>query len=215
MPSPPRLVLASASPRRRQLLHNLGLTFLVRTSRIAETLVPGEGARTRAVRLARDKARDVASRLRQPAWVLGADTLVVAGVTVLEKPVNRGHALGMLDRLSDSRHTVITGICLTPAHLPGRVERSGYRTTRVTFRPLSRAQKEWLLHGGEYKDKAGAYAVQGRAAAFISTLTGSPSNVIGLPLDLVNEYLAEAGFMPALFRRRHPPAENAGTRRHS
>ncbi|MCZ6650889.1 MAG: Maf family protein [Acidobacteria bacterium] len=215
MPSQPRLVLASASPRRRRLLRNLGLTFLARTSRVAETLVPGEGARARAVRLARDKARDVASRLRQPAWVLGADTLVMAGAKVLEKPVDRGDALRMLDRLSGRRHTVITGICLTPAHLPGRRERSACRTTRVTFAPLSRDQKNWLLAGDEYKDKAGAYAVQGRAAAFILSLTGSPSNVIGLPLDLVHELLGEAGYMPAPVRRRRHPAGSSGTRRRS
>ncbi|TDI34727.1 MAG: septum formation protein Maf [Acidobacteria bacterium] len=215
MPSQPRLILASASPRRLLLLRNLDLSFMVRTSHIAETRVPGEGARQRAVRLAREKARDVASRLRQPAWVLGADTLVVAGTTVLEKPVNRDDALRMLDRLSGCRHTVITGICLTPAHLPGRRESTSCRTTRVTFSPLSHHQKNWLLTDDEYKDKAGAYAVQGRAAAFISSLTGSPSNVIGLPLDLVYEFLEEAGYMPAPVRRRHHPAARSGTRQRS
>jgi septum formation protein len=139
----------------------------------------------------------------------------MAGAKVLEKPLDRGDALRMLDRLSGRRHTVITGICLTPAHLPGRRERSASRTTRVTFAPLSRDQKNWLLAGDEYKDKAGAYAVQGRAAAFILSLTGSPSNVVGLPLDLVHEFLAEAGYMPAPVRRRRPPARSSGTRRRS
>ncbi len=215
MPSPPRLVLASASPRRRLLLRNLGLTFMVRTSRIAETLVAGEGARARAARLARDKARDVASRLRQPAWVLGADTLVVTGTTILEKPLDHGDALRMLGRLSGCRHTVITGVCLTPAHLAGRRERLSCRATRVTFGHLTREQKNWLLEGDEYKDKAGAYAVQGRAAAFIRSLTGSPSNVIGLPLDLVYEYLGEAGYLPLSVKRRRRPSENSGSRRRS
>jgi septum formation protein len=215
MPSRPRLVLASASPRRRRLLRDLGLTFLARTSRVAETFMAGEGARARALRLARDKARDVASRLRHPAWVLGADTLVVASGTVLEKPVDRSDALRMLDCLSGRRHTVITGICLTPALLPGRRERSECRATRVEFAPLSRDHKDWLLAGDEYKDKAGAYAVQGRAAAFIISLTGSPSNAIGLPLDLVQEFLGEAGYLPAPVRRRRPPAGSSGTRRRS
>jgi len=215
MPTQPRLVLASASPRRRLLLSSLGLEFVVRTSHLAETVVPGEGARARAVRLARQKAHHVAVRTRQPAWVLGADTLVVIANKVLEKPLDRDDALRMLGHLSGRKHTVITGVCLTPAALPGRQERSGWRATQVTFAHLSRDQKTWLLAGGEYKDKAGAYAVQGRAAAFIPRVTGSPSNVIGLPLDLVHELLAQAGYLPVPLNRRRPLAGSSDTRRRS
>jgi septum formation protein len=208
----PRLILASASPRRRHLLRCAGVPFRVQASRVSEHPVPGEPPRSRALRLAREKARDVAARARRPTWVLGADTLVVVAGRILEKPADDREARSMLRRLAGRRHTVISGVCLTPSGLDGAREMSGWRATRVTFAPLGRAQLDWILAADEHHDKAGAYAVQGRAGLSIRAVSGSPSNVIGLPLDLVSELLGRAGFLPAPVSRSSSP-RTAGTGR--
>lgn len=154
------------------------------------------------MRLAAEKARDVASSRRRPAWILGADTIVVVDDEILEKPQGKADAARMLHRLSGRRHHVYTGICLTPAGLPGAREMLGCGRTSVTFAPMTRPQVTWLLAAGEHMDKAGAYAIQGRAAAFISGLSGSASNVVGLPLNQVAGFLMEAGFIAPAVRNR-------------
>jgi septum formation protein len=197
MPELPRLVLASASPRRRHLLKTLGLPFIVLPSRLEELSRPGESAPRRAVRLAREKAEQVAVRLRRPSWVLGADTLVVVQGQILEKPADDAAAAGMLKLLSGQRHRVITGLCLLPCGLSGAAAWSDWSSSQVTFAPLDQKCIRWLMASGEHRDKAGAYGVQGRAAAYITSVTGSPSNVIGLPLDLLSRALAGRGYLPA------------------
>lgn len=210
MPALPRLVLASASPRRRQLLKTLGLSFVVIPSRLAEDPRPGETPARRAVRLAREKAAEVAVRLRRPSWVLGADTIVVVQGQILEKPGDESEARRMLRQLSGRHHRVITGLCLTPAGLAGARSWSGWSSTRVTFAALNDRCIRWLLATDEYRDKAGAYAVQGRAAAYITSVTGTPANVIGLPLDLVSRALGGVGYLPAALtsRRRGSPGHS-------
>ena len=221
MPQPPRLVLASASPRRRALLRQCGLRFTVRTSDLAETGRTRETPRARAGRLARDKAREVAGRLRSPAWVLGCDTLVAIGSRILEKPRTTSEAARMLERLSGRWHEVISSVALVPACLAGFRPRQGSRRTRVRFTRLTPLQVSWILQAGEHLDKAGAYALQGRAGAFIRAIEGSCSNVIGLPLDLVSDLLGELGYMPAPRTAdgkrvtRHPSRGKPGSRKRS
>ena len=182
-----KLILASASPRRSELLGHLGVPFDVRPSNIDETLVPGEGAHAYVERLARQKAGAAGSDL-----VLAADTSVVIDDEVLGKP---GHDvwLGrqMLRRLSGRPHEVLTGIAVSgPRGLVCRVVSS-----QVVFRALSEAEIAWYVGSGEGADKAGGYALQGKAGAFITSVVGSPSNVIGLPLADTIELLRGAGLV--------------------
>jgi septum formation protein len=223
MPSaPPRLVLASASPRRRHLLRLTGLAFHCRPSHHREASRDGEPPLTRVRRLSHEKAADVAARLRAPAWVLGADTLVVVGGEILEKPASNTDAARMLGRIAGRWHRVISAVTLLPVGVPGALAMEGWRSTRVRFAPLSPRHVRWILAAGEHADKAGAYAAQGRASAFIREIRGSFSNVVGLPLDLTTELLGRAGYLPPPVssplreRRDTPPRSSvprAGLRR--
>ena len=195
--SPPRLILASASPRRRELLRLYGLPFTVRISRVPEIARPGERPTELACRLARAKAGAVAASLRRPAWVLGCDTVVVRGRQVLGKPSGRADAARMLGLLAGRWHTVVSGVALEPVGLPGARTLSGFRRTRVRWDRLEARHLAWLLASGEHRDKAGAYAAQGRAAVFLRDLRGTYTNVLGLPLDLTTRLLARAGYDPA------------------
>lgn len=183
-----KLVLASASPRRRELLAHLGVPFEVRPADLDETVHPAEGAHAYVERLARAKA---SARASEPGTVcLAADTSVVIDDEVLGKP-GADAALGaqMLRRLSGRAHEVLTGIAVAgPKGLFARVVSS-----QVHFRALSEAEIAWYVSTGEGADKAGGYALQGRAGAFISSVVGSPSNVIGLPLTDTVELLRAAG----------------------
>jgi septum formation protein len=181
------LVLASASPRRRDLLGQLGLTFTVAAADIDETPRPGEPAADYVLRLAREKARTVAAR-HPEAWVLAADTTVALGAELLGKPRDAAEARAMLSRLSGRTHEVHTGVALA-----GRAEASTVVATRVTFRTLSAEEIAWYAGTGEPLDKAGAYAVQGRGGFLVARVDGSPTNVIGLPLGETLALLAGAG----------------------
>ena len=181
MPLP--LILASQSPRRRELLATAGIAFTVRVRQVEEVRGPGELPDAYVRRLARAKA--------EAAWegrdeiVLGADTIVVLGQEVLEKPRDAADAHSMLRRLVGREHTVITGICLR--HPKGsQVDSSA---TRVRFTPLSDAEIDAYVATGEPLDKAGAYAIQGRASKFVEGVDGCYFNVIGLPLSQVYRYL--------------------------
>ncbi len=209
----PRLILASASPRRRQLLRSLGIPFQVRPSDVAEERRQGEPPRRRAARLAREKAVWRAARIRTPAWVLGADTLVVAGGSILEKPADAAEAARMLRRLGGRWHQVISAVHLCPAGGAPGAPLGGIRATRVRFQPLSPGWVDWLLAADEHADKAGAYAAQGRAGAVITDLRGPYTNVVGLPLDLTAGLLARLGYLPSGVSRRRPGRR--GTRRRS
>jgi septum formation protein len=179
------LILASASPRRRELLSHLGVAFEVRPADLDEALLPNEGAHAYVERLARSKAGTSTH-----AVVLAADTSVVIDDEVLGKP---GHdtELGaqMLRRLSGRAHEVLTGIAVSGPH--GVISR--VVSSQVHFRPLSPREIAWYVGTGEGADKAGGYALQGRAGAFITSIVGSPSNVIGLPLTDTVELLRAAG----------------------
>ncbi len=176
------IYLASASPRRQELLRQLGLTFEVIPSNLDEVPQPGERPQDYVARVARDKAHHVARRIWEqglaPHPVLGADTEVVLDGEVLGKPRDRAHGVEMLRKLSGRTHEVLSSVCVLH---DGR-EHTALNLSRVTFRPLTEAEIATYWETGEPDGKAGAYAIQGRAAAFIERLEGSYSGVMGLPL---------------------------------
>jgi septum formation protein len=183
----PRLVLASQSPRRRELLAQLGLAVDVRPAHADESTLPGEAPRGYVLRVAREKARAVPGDL-----VLAADTAVVLGTEVLGKPTGADDARRMLRALSGTVHEVLTAVCVRRA-APAAVELDAVVATKVRFARLSPAAIEWYVATGEPLDKAGAYAIQGAGGAFVLSVEGSVSNVVGLPLAETADLLARAG----------------------
>ncbi|MGC8490963.1 MAG: Maf family protein [Syntrophobacteraceae bacterium] len=186
------LVLASNSPRRSELLRSAGVFFEVRPGTVEEPTVPDgrlgpEDAAAFAQNCARLKARSV-SVLQSSAWVLGADTIVVVGGRIFGKPSDGEGASQMLETLSNREHEVITGICLA---FEGRVCRLGSVATRVRFKPLSHEEIAAYVKTGEPFDKAGAYGIQGAGAFLVRSLSGSYTNVVGLPLTEIIEWLME------------------------
>ncbi len=185
-----QLILASASPRRRELLTQLGLQFTVSAADIDETPTHNESPRTYVERLAREKALVVAKK-SPGALALAADTSVVVEGIILGKPGDDTKAgATMLKRLSGKTHVVMTGIAVAN----GAEVRSLVIETEVRFRVLSEPEISWYVATGEGRDKAGGYAMQGRAGAFITSLHGSSTSVIGLPLAETVELLKAAGF---------------------
>ena len=192
------LILASQSPRRRELLSDAGYSFRILVSQADETLPagtpPAEGVRI----LAERKAKAVESTLppeilrAAPVFVIGADTLVERDGVALGKPRDEADAAAMLSLLSGARHRVVTGVAVV---VGGRVF-SGIETTTVTFRPLSRTEIAEYVASGEPMDKAGAYGIQAGADRFVKTVDGEIDNVIGLPLRLLARLLREAGYEP-------------------
>ena len=186
-----RLVLASASPRRRELLADLGLTFEVRPADIDESVHSGERGTDYVLRLAREKAAAVGA---SGEIVLAADTTVDLDGELLGKPVDEADARALMRKLSDSVHHVHTGVCALALAADGSVrEASTVVTTSVTFAPVPDAWIDWYIATGEPFDKAGGYGMQGSAAIFVHRIDGSPTNVIGLPLDAVASLVAELG----------------------
>ena len=182
-----RLILASASPRRRELLACAGFEFEVRASRTDEIPQPGELPESFARRAARDKALAVAAAELPGSLVLGADTIVVAGDEILGKPTDPADASRMLRRLSGIAHRVITGVCVVRS--PQQVEALTYETTTVTFRSLDEAEIAAYVASGESMDKAGAYGIQGLASKFVTRVEGCYFNVVGLPVAAVYDLL--------------------------
>lgn len=178
----PTLILCSASPRRRQFLERLGIAFEQSPAHLDETRRAFEPPLTYVLRMAVEKA---AKGARPGAVALAADTIVVAGDEVLGKPADRSDAMRILRRLSGVEHRVITAVCVGARAIA--VE------TRVKFAPLDERQIRWLAESGDGDDKAGAYALQGLAGAFVERIDGSFSNVVGLPLTETLALLAEAG----------------------
>jgi septum formation protein len=187
------LILASASPRRRDLLSRLNVPFDTIPAEIAETPRPGEAPRALAERLAREKAEAVVAQLgRTPRRVvLGSDTIVVIGGEVLGKPRDPEHALALLRKLSGRTHRVMTGIAVVVSDT-GRT-RSRVVESRVTLRKADEAELRDYVATGESLDKAGAYALQGAGRRFIAGVEGSETNVIGLPMEETLAMLQEAG----------------------
>jgi septum formation protein len=185
------LYLASASPRRRELLEQIGVAFELRPVAVDESRQPNEAARDYVLRLAHAKAEAawaLVARTR-PGAVLAADTAVVADGSILGKPRDRTDALAMLEKLSARTHDVLTAVALRSAHgVDSRVN-----VSRVTLRAIQPGEAERYWRTGEPRDKAGAYAIQGYAAVFIAALEGSYSGVMGLPLFETAELLAQAG----------------------
>ena len=198
------LVLASASPRRRGFLHQLGYPFEVVTPATEEKARPGEGATDYVLRNAAEKSADVAGRVAAGAVVIAADTVVVLRGRIMEKPQSAEDAAEMLRALSGQVHQVITGVCVRG---PGRNGRPAVHSfavsTDVEFTRLSEAEIAAYIASGEPMDKAGAYAIQGRAAYMIRQIRGSYTNVVGLPLtELVEILAADFGIRPTF----HGPA---------
>jgi septum formation protein len=195
--SAPSLCLASVSPRRRELLQQIGVHALVSAPDIDEAVLPGEGAADYVVRMATSKALAIHQHgAKLP--VLAADTIVVIDQLILGKPAGAAEGVAMLERLSGRAHEVLTAVALARAEgLSFRLSRSAVR-----FRALSRAECIAYWDSGEAHDKAGAYAVQGRGAVFIEHLSGSYSGVMGLPLYETAELLQSAG-IPYWLHGRH------------
>lgn len=182
-----KIVLASASPRRRELLRQIGLEFEVISSNIEEkskSLIPSQ----MVMELSEGKAMDIYEKLpeetKASVWVVGADTIVAFGDQIMGKPENRRHAVEMLSRLQGSTHQVYTGVTLVgqsgKEDKPFKV--SFYEKTDVTMYPMSREEILAYVDTGEPMDKAGAYGIQGRCAAFIKEIRGDYNNVVGLPV---------------------------------
>ena len=182
-----RILLASASPRRAEILRAVGWPFDALAADIDETIGEGESAESAVERLALGKALAALERRRAPL-VLGADTTVVVESLILGKPSDDGEARRMLRLLSGRWHDVLTGVALMSDD--GR-RAVAHERTRVRFAPMSDAEIEWYVASGEPRDKAGAYAVQGRAALFIEEISGDYWNVVGLPVRLVYRLVDE------------------------
>jgi len=187
-----RLVLASASPRRAEILRNAGLPFLVLSSAVDETPIPGESPHDLVQRLAAAKAELVAARAVGPAIVVAADTIVTLEGAILGKPRTTQDARQMLEKLSGRTHSVLTGVTLI--RLPDAERRQFVEVTQVHFTALSDQDIVRYLASGEAFDKAGAYAIQGMAGRFIPRIEGCYFNVVGLPLARLCRELADLGW---------------------
>jgi septum formation protein len=193
------LVLASASPRRQELLRNAGIPFVVQPADIPEIPRDSEAPREFAERLAREKALAV-FRQRPDDFILGADTIVVIDAQILGKPRDGADAARMLRLLSDRTHQVITGVCLVGPQLrtENREPKTGFEdirteTSLVTMNALSDDDIRSYILSGEPMDKAGAYAIQGIASRWVSRIDGDYFNVVGLPVSLVYRMLRDCG----------------------
>lgn len=186
--TPPPLYLASGSPRRRELLSQIGVRFEVLRVDVPEVRAAAETPESYVQRLALDKARAGRARLAgQPGVVLGADTLGVLDGEVLEKPHHRDDAHRMLSAMSGREHTVLTAVALTD----GCLEAQAAVETRVRFRTLDAGEINHYWDTGEPVDKAGSYAIQGLGAVFVSRIQGSYSAVVGLPLETTAQLLSQ------------------------
>jgi len=217
-----RLILASASPRRAEILRDAGFEFEVRPSAVDEAVRRRESPIAHVERLAREKACAAASGTAGPAVVIGADTVVVMGREILGKPASRDDARRMLRLLSGRTHRVLTGVAvlrlksgerLTNGGEPRRgALRSDVEATHVTFAPLSKKEFEAYVASGEPDDKAGAYAIQGRGGRFVTRIEGCYFNVVGLPLARLCRMLLEMGIREGGLRHKRRP-EAQGRRR--
>ena len=187
-----KLILASASTRRAELLHDAGFHFSVMSSAIDETPYPGESPQDLVQRLATAKAELIAARAIGPAIIIAADTEVTLDGHIFGKPRSSDEARHMLERLSGRTHSVLTGVTLI--RLPDAERRAFVETTHVHFNALSPEEINRYLATGEPHDKAGAYGIQGRAGRYIPRIEGCYFNVVGLPLARLHHALIELGW---------------------
>ena len=196
----PKLILASASPRRRELLKAAGFDFEVLPASLPEKVREGESPEQFVRRMAQEKAEAVWRKLPQPRWhpVLAADTVVVLGNQLLGKPADADQAREMLQALSGNEHRVLTGLCLVyllsqgPANATEPTVDVRVASTVVKFSKLTELEIQEYVASGEPLDKAGAYAIQGRASKYVEWVRGCYFNVVGLPVSLLYRMLREA-----------------------
>ena len=181
--------MASKSPRRRYLLEQAGLEFSVIASNVEENSIPLSSPESYVKRLAEAKAKDISQRYPD-SWVIGADTIVFIDNTMLGKPGSRPEARKMLQSLSGKTHQVLTGYCIC-CEATGRFFSETIKTD-VCFKELTGLQIDWYIHSGEPFDKAGAYAIQGIGTFLVKRIHGSYTNVVGLPICEVLEFLINA-----------------------
>jgi septum formation protein len=186
----PMLILASESPRRRYLLEQAGLVFSVIPSGFDESSVPLSSPETYVKTLAQAKAAEIAEKYPD-SWVIGADTIVVIGGAILGKPASRDEARDMLKRLSGETHQVFTGYAIC-CKAKDRLFSETVKT-QVLFKELTDQEIEWYIHTKEPFDKAGAYAIQGLGTFLVKSISGSYTNVVGLPVCEVIEFLIKEG----------------------
>ena len=185
-----RLILASKSPRRYELVKQVGLDFEVIPSKVMEDIVQKESPKEHVIRLAEAKARDIASGYPD-RWVIAADTIVYINGSILGKPKSREEAMEMLHRLSGQEHWVLTGFSV--CHLgKGKSDKEAVQTA-VKMKTLSPIEMEWYIQTGEPFDKAGGYAIQGIGSFMIESIRGSYTNVVGLPLCELIQMLNRLG----------------------
>jgi septum formation protein len=184
------IVLASQSPRRKQLLQMLGLDFKVKAADIEENIDPDLPAEAIAIELAISKAKSVAETLRKQSIVIGADTIVLLDGEILTKPANEDEAFVMLKRLSDKTHYVMTGLAIVDSKTMKTI--TSYKLTEVTFRKLATKEIDDYVESGSPLDKAGAYGIQDDfGAVFVKKINGCYYNVVGLPLEELYEKLKD------------------------
>jgi septum formation protein len=188
-----RIVLASGSPRRDAILNQIGLPHIIAPSGIDEKVVKVKGLASYVKRLAVLKAEDVAS-LFKDAIIIGADTMVIVDGNVLGKPKDKDDAARMLGELSGRTHSVMTGLCVIDTGTGRKVV--SLARTKVRFRKLDMAAIQEYINTGEPMDKAGAYAIQGRGAALIESISGDFYNVVGLPVPALMDALERLGALP-------------------
>jgi septum formation protein len=190
-----KIILASNSPRRAEILRDAGIAFAIRAPDVDEVTLPGETAKAMVARLAEEKARTAAAQMEGEARdciVVGADTAVELDGEILGKPRDAAHAREMLAKLSGRTHHVLTGIFLL--QLPGGATRAAVEISAATFARLNEAEIDAYVGSGEPMDKAGAYAIQGFAGRFIPRIEGCYFNVVGLPLATLYALLQELGW---------------------
>jgi septum formation protein len=192
----PKLILASKSPRRSDLLEKAGLTFSIVPSDFDESSVAMSDPESYVKRLARSKAIDI-SKKYPDSWVLGADTIVLIDDSILGKPGSKDEARSMLKQLSGKTHQVITGYCLCCQTKNDIISETV--KTDVRFKTLSDSEIEWYIQTGEPFDKAGAYAIQGIGTFLVKSINGSYANVVGLPVCEVIEFLINEGVVELNF----------------
>lgn len=191
-----KLILASSSPRRAEVLRDAGIAFEICAPQVEESTHPGESAQAMVARLAEAKARAAAKQIGRSGGeciVIGADTAVELSGEIFGKPRDAAHAREMLAALAGRTHHVLTGIFLV--RLPDGAMRSAVESTAVTFAPLGRGEIEAYIASGEPMDKSGAYAIQGAAGRYISRIEGCYFNVVGLPLARLYALLRDLGWL--------------------